>query len=246
MEILITNDDGWGAKGIMTLTALMRQFGHITVVAPDGARSGMSNAVSATRPMTLHKVSSPEFPDIDLYLTNGTPSDCVKLAINVIYGGNDRGIDLLVSGINHGSNGAVNVIYSGTMGACLVGSEHGIPSIGFSIYDMSSDPDFSHFERYIVELTRHLLDIGIQPGLCYNINAPIGPIKGIKWTRQCRSHWEKEMKPTTLENGETAYLLSGYLVNDEPEATDTDEWALTHGYVSVQPCSVDMTVYAAL
>ena len=245
MNILITNDDGWGAPGIMTLVEAMKGIGHVIVMAPDGARSGFSNAVTATRAVTLRRVEQAD-KDIEVYVTSGTPSDCIKLAINVLFKGDANAIDLIVSGVNHGSNAAINIIYSGTIGACLVAAEHQIPAIGFSIYDNSHEADLQYFRPYLAKLTQHLLDEGIKPGICYNINAPTGPIKGIQWTRQCKSHWEKEMKETLLENGEKGYLLSGYMVNDEPEATDTDEWALSHGYISVQPCSPDMTYYAAL
>lgn len=245
MNILITNDDGWGAPGIRMLVEEMKKIGHVIVLAPDGARSGFSNAVTATQPITLRKVDH-EGRDIEVYVTSGTPSDCIKLAINVVFKGDVSQIDLVVSGVNHGSNAAVNSIYSGTIGACLVAAEHQIPAIGFSIYDNSHEADLTYMRPYLASLTRHLLDEGIRPGTCYNINAPVGEIKGMKWTRQCKSHWEKEMKETPLENGEIGYMLSGYMVNDEPEATDTDEWALSHGYISIQPCSPDMTYYAAL
>jgi 5'-nucleotidase len=229
----------------MALVEAMKPIGKVYVLAPDGARSGFSNAVTATKAVNLRRVEQAD-KEIEVYVTSGTPSDCVKLAINVLFKGDKNAIDLIVSGVNHGSNAAINIIYSGTIGACLVAAEHQIPAIGFSIYDNSHESDLQYFRPYLGQLTKHLLDEGIQPGICYNINAPTGPIKGIRWTRQCKSHWEKEMKETELENGEKGYLLSGYMVNDEPEATDTDEWALSHGYISVQPCSPDMTYYAAL
>lgn len=242
MNILIVNDDGWGAKGLMTLLPHILPLGKVTVVVPDGPRSGMSNAVTATHPISLHKVEQEGF---DLYLTNGTPSDCVKLAINVLFKGDAQAIDLVVSGINHGSNASINLIYSGTMGACFVAAEHNIPAIGFSIDDMSDNPDFSYMEPYLGQLIEHLMDEGLQHK-CYNINAPKGAIQGVRWTRQSKSHWTDEMAPVRMENGETAYKLAGYMVNDEPEATDTDLWALEHGYISIQPCKVDMTDYGAL
>ena len=163
MEILVTNDDGWGAKGILTLVRILTQLGHVTVVAPDGPRSGMSNAISVQQPIYLRPFDDPNWGREDwqknatVYTTNGTPSDCVKLAIDVLFDGNPSRINLLASGINHGSNAAINVIYSGTMGAVFVGAEHGIPSIGYSIDDHSMDADFNYFEPYILELTRHLI-----------------------------------------------------------------------------------------
>ena len=247
MEILITNDDGWGSDGILLLTRLMLPLGHVTVLAPDGPRSGMSNAISSTALMNLKKIPTPEdMQGADIYVTNGTPSDCVKLAVNVLFDGESDRIDLVVSGINHGSNAAINIIYSGTMGAVFVAAEQGIPAIGFSIYDMDAHPDFGPMQDYIAPLVKQLYEQGMQPRQCYNINAPKGPIVGIKHTRQCRSHWAKEIVPAALPNGEQGYRMTGYLVNDEPEATDTDEWALAHGYLSVQCCSIDMTYHGTV
>ncbi len=255
MEILITNDDGWGAQGIVLLSQLMTQLGHVTVVAPDGPRSSMSNAISMGKPMSFDKVdltndarfTAEQKARLDVYITNGMPSDCVKLALNILFDDDPNRIDLMVSGINHGSNASINVVYSGTMGACFTGVEHGIRSIGLSIYDNYQPTDLSHFEPYIVELCRHLLiDNDWRWGMCYNINAPKGEIVGMKWTRQCRGHWEKEIVAQTTAEGKTEYWIKGNFVNEEPDAEDTDEWAVSHGFISIQPCSVDMTEYAAL
>lgn len=248
MNILITNDDGWGAKGIRTLARLMMPFGHVTVVAPDGARSGNATCISVQKPMYLTRVTDlePELAEAEVYVTNGTPADCIKLAINVLFGGDSTKIDLLVSGINHGSNAAVNVIYSGTMGACFVATEHGIPAIGYSYCDHQADIDLSEAERLIPEITRHLLDEETPYGVCYNVNFPVGPIEGIRWTRQCRGHWEKEMEPHTDEQGRTYYLLVGNFVNHEPDAPDTDEYALAHHMVAITPTTIDFTAYQML
>ena len=249
MEILITNDDGWGAKGILTLVRILTQLGHVTVVAPDGPRSGMSNAITVNQPIYLRQLEDANWGTEDwhknatIYTTNGTPSDCVKLAIDVVFEGDSTKIDLLASGINHGSNAGINVIYSGTMGACFVGAEHGIPSIGYSIDDHSADADFSHMERYILELTRHLIEQKMPYGVCYNINAPVGALEGVKWTRQCRGYWTKEMIESTDEQGNKCYRLGGEFVNIEPEADDTDHWAMNNHYLSVHPCTIDQTAY---
>ena len=249
MEILITNDDGWGAKGILTLVRILTQLGHVTVVAPDGPRSGMSNAITVNQPIYLRRLEDANWGTEDwhknatIYTTNGTPSDCVKLAIDVVFEGDSTKIDLLASGINHGSNAGINVIYSGTMGACFVGAEHGIPSIGYSIDDHSADADFSHIERYILELTRHLIEQKMPYGVCYNINAPVGALEGVKWTRQCRGYWTKEMIESTDEQGNKCYRLGGEFVNIEPEADDTDHWAMNNHYLSVHPCTIDQTAY---
>lgn len=252
MEILITNDDGWGAKGILTLVRILTQLGHVTVVAPDGPRSGMSNAITVTQPIYLRPLNDLNWGTEEwhkkatIYTTNGTPSDCVKLAIDVIFNEDSSRIDLLASGINHGSNAGINVIYSGTMGACFVGAEHGIPSIGYSIDDHNPNADFSHMEQYILELTRHLLDEKIPYGVCYNINAPIGPLEGVQWTRQCRGFWSKEMIETTDEQGNKCFKLGGEFVNIEPDAEDTDIWAMNNHYLSVHPCTIDQTAYAEI
>jgi 5'-nucleotidase len=252
MEILITNDDGWGAKGILTLVRILTQLGHVTVVAPDGPRSGMSNAITVTQPIYLRPLNDLNWGTEEwhkkatVYTTNGTPSDCVKLAIDVIFNEDSSRIDLLASGINHGSNAGINVIYSGTMGACFVGAEHGIPSIGYSIDDHNPNADFSHMEQYILELTRHLLDEKIPYGVCYNINAPIGPLEGVQWTRQCRGFWSKEMIETTDEQGNKCFKLGGEFVNIEPDAEDTDIWSMNNHYLSVHPCTIDQTAYAEI
>ena len=252
MEILITNDDGWGAKGILTLVRILTQLGHVTVVAPNGPRSGMSNAITVTQPIYLRPLNDLNWGTEEwhkkatVYTTNGTPSDCVKLAIDVIFNEDSSRIDLLASGINHGSNAGINVIYSGTMGACFVGAEHGIPSIGYSIDDHNPNADFSHMEQYILELTRHLLDEKIPYGVCYNINAPIGPLEGVQWTRQCRGFWSKEMIETTDEQGNKCFKLGGEFVNIEPDAEDTDIWAMNNHYLSVHPCTIDQTAYAEI
>ncbi|MBP5641834.1 MAG: 5'/3'-nucleotidase SurE [Paludibacteraceae bacterium] len=254
MEILITNDDGWGVQGLMTLVRHMTKLGHVTIVAPDGPRSSMSNSISLTKPMTMEKVdlkdcndfSEEEKKHIDAYISSGTPSDCVKLALNVLFHDDASRVDLLVSGINHGSNASINVVYSGTMGACFTGCEHGIKAIGFSIYTHEQPTDMSNFEPYIIELTRHLLSEPWQPLMCYNINAPLGKLNGVKWTRQCHGHWEKEIDVRQDENGKPIYWMTGNFINEEPDATDTDEWAVANGYISVQPCTADMTNYGAL
>ena len=252
MEILITNDDGWGAKGILTLTRILTQLGHVTVVAPDGPRSGMSNAITVTQSIYLRELNDSNWGSEEwqkhatIYTTNGTPSDCVKLAIDVIFDGDSSKIDLLASGINHGSNAGINVIYSGTMGACFVGAEYGIPSIGYSIDDHKPDADFSHMEKYLLELTRHLSEEKMPYGVCYNINAPVGPLEGVQWTRQCRGFWSKEMIETIDEQGNKCFKLGGEFINIEPDAEDTDLWAMNNHYLSVHPCTIDQTAYAEI
>lgn len=237
MRILITNDDGWGAKGILTLVRIMRQLGEVTVVAPDGPRSGQSNAITVLQPLRFKKIQ--EEPGLTVYTCNGTPTDCVKLAIHQIFEGQNP--DLVCSGINHGDNGMVNVIYSGTMGAVFEGCARGITSIGFSICNHNPDADFSYFEPHVLELTKRILALPKKVCQCWNINCPIGPVKGVKLTRHCHGYWDKEYQEYTDPTGGKFYILTGQFINTEPEATDTDQYANRQGYISVSPTTIDMT-----
>ena len=162
----------------------------------------------------------------------------------------DQPIDLVVSGINHGSNAAINVIYSGTMGACLVAAEKGIPAIGWSINSHLLDADLHWLQPFLTDITQHLLEEGITPGTCYNINAPLGEIEGIRWTRQCRGHWANELVEATDEPLREGILstwrLAGEFINDEPQAQDTDIWAMDHQLLAITPISIDLTDYGSL
>ena len=239
--ILITNDDGHDAPGIEVLTRLMTQIGDVVVVAPDGARSAQSNALTVTHPIRFKKIEERE--GLVRYMCTGTPTDCVKLALNEIV---ERRPDLVVAGINHGSNSAINVIYSGTMGAVLEGCENGILSIGFSINDHTMDADFSFFEKYVLQITRQALKHGLPHATCLNVNAPVGEIAGVRVARQCDGRWTKEYAKRTDPRGGAYFWLTGYFENHEPEAEDTDEWALDHGYISIVPTKIDLTAYDAM
>jgi len=239
--ILITNDDGHEANGIEVLTRLMMQIGDVVVVAPDGPRSAQSNALTVTHPIRFKKIEEKE--GLIRYVTTGTPTDCVKLALNEIV---ERRPDLVVAGINHGSNSAINVIYSGTMGAVLEGCENGILSIGFSICDHSLEADFSLFEPFVLQITREALKNGLPHATCLNVNAPIGEIAGIKVARQCDGRWTKEYAKRTDPRGGSYFWLTGNFENHEPESEDTDEWALDHGYISIVPTKIDLTAHEAI
>lgn len=238
--ILVTNDDGVDAPGILTLTKLMMKLGDVLVVAPDGPRSGQSNAITVNEPVKAGLIEKKD--GLTRYSCTGTPTDCVKLAQDSLA---DRKIDLLVAGINHGSNAAINVIYSGTMGAALEGCTHRIPSVGFSLCDHAFDADFSFFEPYILEISKETLRGGLPENVCLNVNAPMGKLKGVRVARQCKGQWIKEFEKRTDPHGREYYWLSGYFDNFEPEAEDTDEWALANGYVSVVPTTIDITAYKA-
>jgi 5'-nucleotidase len=239
--ILITNDDGHDARGIEVLTRLMMQIGDVVVVAPDGPRSAQSNALTVTHPVRFKKLEERE--GLIRYSSTGTPTDCVKLALNEIV---ERKPDLVVAGINHGSNSAINVIYSGTMGAVLEGCENGILSIGFSVCDHSAGADFANFEPYVLQITREALKNGLPHATCLNVNAPVGEIAGIKVARQCDGRWTKEFEKRMDPHGKAYYWLTGYFENHEPESEDTDEWALNHGCVSIVPTKIDLTAHEAI
>lgn len=244
MHILIVNDDGWGTPGIRMLTEEMCRMGRVTVVAPDSARSGHGACITVGKPLYVTEVKDHGIAGATVYTTNGTPADCVKLALEVVCPQDP--FDLMVSGINHGNNCSVNVLYSGTMGACFVACEHGIPAIGYSIDSHLMEVELQHLRPYIVETAKHLMDEEWLERTCYNINAPVGEIQGVRWTRGCRGNWHKEMAETTDEQGRKCWTLAGEYVNHEPQAEDTDIWAVEHGYLSIQPVSIDMTQYGAL
>ena len=246
MNIVVVNDDGWGTAGIRLLAKEMTKIGKVFVIAPDGPRSGKGAAISVTTPIYLRRIEEHDLNGAEVYTTNGTPADCVKLAREVVL--KDQRIDLLVSGINHGSNASINVIYSGTMGACLVAAEKGIPAIGWSINDHQMDVDLHWLQPFLCEVTQHLLEEGIAPNTCYNINAPVGEIEGIRWTRHCRGHWANELVPDEDKPADvlSSWRLAGEYINDEPDATDTDIWAMDHQLLAITPITVDLTEYGSL
>ena len=237
--ILITNDDGYQAKGIEALVESVKDLGEIIVVAPDGPRSGMSSAITSLQALRIHLVK--EEKDLKIYSCSGMPVDCVKLGISEIAG---RKPDIVLSGVNHGSNAAVAVLYSGTMGAAIEGAIFKIPSIGFSLLDHSHDADFSFSKKYIYSITKQVIAEGLPSGTCLNVNIPKGSdLKGTKVCRQASGQWVKEFMKSKDGVNRDIYWLTGYFANDEPDDDATDEWALAHGYVSIVPVKVDMTDY---
>lgn len=247
MNIVVVNDDGWGTAGIRLLAKEMTKLGRVTVIAPDGARSGYGAAITVANPFYLRRIEEHDLNGAKVYVTNGTPADCVKIAREELFP--DETIDLLVSGINHGNNAAINAMYSGTIGACLVAAEKGIPAIGWSINSHEMDVDLHWIQPYLVEVTQHLMEEGIAPRVCFNINAPVGEIEGIRWTRQCVGHWTKELAPMDepLPEGVIkGWKLAGEFVNDEPSSTDTDIWAMDHQLLSITPLTIDWTHYGSL
>ena len=246
MNIVVVNDDGWGTAGIRLLAKEMTKLGHVTVIAPDGARSGFGAAISVANPMYLRRIEEHDLNGAEVYVTNGTPADCIKIAREHLFA-NDT-IDLVVSGINHGNNASINAMYSGTIGAFLVAAEKGIPAIGWSINSHEMDVDLHWIQPFLVDVTQHLYEEGIAPRTCFNINAPVGEIEGIRWTRQCIGHWAHELAPIEEkpEGVLQAWKLKGEFVNEEPSATDTDIWAMEHQLLSITPLKIDWSDYGSL
>lgn len=243
--ILVTNDDGINAPGIYNLVMVAQQLGEVVVVAPDSPQSGMGHAITLSQPLRLKKVDV--FEGIQAYECSGTPVDCVKLAKNVLF--KDQVIDLCVSGINHGSNASINIIYSGTLSAAMEASLEGIPSIGFSLLDYSFDANFAEGLPYVRQIMSYVLENGIEQGSLLNVNIPAIPeaaIRGVKVCRQADARWIEEFVEAKDPRGVPYYWMTGSFVNDEAESEDTDVWALQNNYISVVPSMHDLTNYRAV
>ena len=241
--ILITNDDGITAPGLRNLVEIMKTIGEVVVVAPDSPQSGMGHAITINKPLRLDKVEV--FHNVLSYQCSGTPADCVKLAVNKVL---HKKPDLLVSGINHGSNSSINVIYSGTMSAAVEGSIEGIPSIGFSLCDFNIDADFSVATHYAKIIAKQILKIGLQVGTLLNVNIPklpLSKVKGIKVCRQANAKWVESFDERMDPHKRKYYWLRGEFVNLD-SGNDTDEWALKNGYVSLVPVRYDLTAHHAI
>lgn len=245
--IFLTNDDGYMSKGFRAAIEVARSFGHVIAIAPDRVQSGMSQAITISTPLFLRQVESTD--DVEIYSFSGTPVDCVKVAFDHFL--QERKIDLVLSGINHGSNAAVNVMYSGTMGAAIEGSFYGIPAVGLSLDDHSAEADFEAAVEYGRRIVAAVLDAAatLPRPLCLNVNVPaipLGEIQGIKPCRQTKGFWREDFYRRLDPHGRDYFWLTGKFNNAEPDAEDSDEWALAHGYVAVVPVQVDMTDYRML
>jgi 5'-nucleotidase len=242
--ILVTNDDGINAPGIRTLISVIKDIGDVIVVAPDSPQSGMGHAITINS--TLHSSRiTPKNSEIIEYSCSGTPADCVKLAINELM---PRKPDLCVSGINHGSNSSINVIYSGTMSAAIEAGIEGVPAIGFSLLDYSWNADFSHSKDFIRKITLNALNNGIPKGVVLNVNIPAvkkSDIKGVKICRQAKAYWVEEFDKRKNPLGQEYYWLTGKFVNKD-QGEDTDEWALKNNYISIVPVEFDLTAHHAI
>jgi 5'-nucleotidase len=242
--ILVTNDDGVYSKGILALTEAVLPFGDVVVVAPDKPQSGMGHAVTINNLLRLHPLKY-DLPVQAAFACSGTPVDCVKLAIYKVM---HRKPDLVVSGINHGSNSSINVIYSGTMSAAVEGAVEGIPSIGFSLLDHSADADFEASQQVVQKVVAGALENGIPNGTCLNVNIPKGipsSIAGIRICHQAKGYWEDNFDVRTDPFGKPYYWLTGeFKLMDE--GMETDEIALANNFVSVVPVHFDLTAYQAM
>lgn len=238
--ILITNDDGIASPGIKALVDAVKHLGKVVVVAPDKPQSGMGHAITIGHPLRMHAKNL--FDGIEAYECSGTPVDCVKLAVDKVL---HRKPDICLSGVNHGANHSINVIYSGTMSAALEASIESIPSVGFSLLDYSIDADFSGAKKYAAILVEHLLKRKYDKHLCLNVNIPAVDeklLKGLKVCRQAYAKYEEKFDERNDPHGKKYYWLTGDFVNFD-KGRDTDVWALKNNYVSVVPVQFDLTHY---
>jgi len=242
--ILVSNDDGITSKGIRVLVSVMKKLGDVVVVAPDSPQSGMGHAITIGQTLRLYEEDI--FEDVLAYKSSGTPADCVKLAKHYVL--KDRKPDLVVSGINHGSNTSISVLYSGTMSAAIEGALEGLPSIGFSLCDFSSKADFSHVEEWVEKIARQVLEHGIPKGIALNVNFPPKrneDIRGIKICRQADAKWQEEFAERFDPTGRKYFWMAGNFVNFD-KGEDNDEWAIANNYVSIVPCQYDLTAHHAI
>jgi len=242
--ILVTNDDGITAPGIIALVEVMKTLGDVVVVAPDKPQSGMGHAITINSTLRLHRTHTHGIKEE--YSCSGTPVDCVKFAVNKIL---KRKPDLCVSGVNHGSNTSINVIYSGTMSAAVEGAIESIPSIGFSLCDFAHEADFTASKKIIKVICEKVLKHGLPKDVCLNVNIPKGKydeLKGIKVCRQARANWIEELDERHDPSGRPYYWLTGKFDNYDEGKKDTDVWAVENNYVSVVPVQFDMTAHSAI
>jgi 5'-nucleotidase len=242
--ILVTNDDGISAPGIRNLIAVMKEFGDVAVVAPDSPQSAMGHAITINNTLFFNQVNF----DTDLHKEiscSGTPVDCVKIALNEIL---DRKPDLCVSGINHGSNASINVIYSGTMSAAMEAAMNGIPAIGFSLLDYDWNADFEQAKPFIRKIVTQVLEKGIPDDIVLNVNIPKLPtesIKGIKICRQAKANWIEKFDKRQTPHGRNYYWMTGEFINQD-KGEDTDIWALENNFIAIVPVQFDFTAHHAI
>lgn len=243
--ILVTNDDGITSRGIRTLVNIMKDIGDVIVVAPDSPQSGMGHAITVGDTLRLEPTSI--FGDIKAYECSGTPADCVKMARHYVLK-DQRQPDLVVSGINHGSNTSISVLYSGTMSAAIEAAIESVPAIGFSLCDFSIDADFGHTTEYVRKIALKVLEGGLPDGVALNVNFPPKrneSLRGIRVCRQANARWMENFDERYDPNGRRYFWMAGNFVNFD-KGEDNDEWAIANNYVSVVPCQFDLTAHHAI
>ena len=243
--ILVSNDDGITSKGIFTLVNAMKQLGDVIVVAPDSPQSGMGHAITVGE--TLRLEENFIFEGVRAFECSGTPADCVKMARHFVLKG-QRQPDVIVSGVNHGSNSSISVLYSGTMSAAIEGAIEGTPSIGFSLCDYSHKAEMDHIEKYLISITDTVLKKGLPKGVALNVNFPAKQnesIKGVRVCRQANAKWEEDFDVRIDPHGRRYFWMVGNFVNFD-KGEDNDEWAIANNYVSVDPCQFDLTAQSAI
>ncbi len=240
--ILISNDDSINAPGIHTLVDCVSHLGDVIVVAPEQPHSGMSSAFTVNAALRI--TSRPDYNGARMFTVNGTPVDCIKLGLYAVA---PRRPDLVLAGINHGSNSGTSIVYSGTMGAALEACMEGIPSVGFSLLHHSMKADFSLSAPMVTSIVEDVLAKGLPKGVCLNVNIPAKVVpEGVKVCRAARGHWSDGYSRYLDPHGNPFYWLKGRFVNEDIEATDTDEYWLARNYISVVPVSPDMTDASAI
>lgn len=244
--ILVTNDDGYNAPGINHLIEFVKEIAEVVVVAPDSPQSGMGHAITIDSTLEVHRLDlDGAYKGLQAYSTSGTPADCVKLALHEIL---DRKPDLVVSGINHGANSSINVIYSGTMSAAIEAGVEGIAAIGFSLLDYSWSANFEACKNVVQTLVKEALDKGIPSGTVLNVNIPKtdgAAVKGMRVCRQAKANWKERFDKRVSPTGKEYYWLTGdFILLDEGE--DTDIAALEAGYVSIVPTQFDLTAHHSM
>lgn len=248
MLFLLSNDDGYQAKGINDLIAMLRPLADIFVVAPDSARSGASLSISAHTPVRNKLISHDEAHDglgsLTVWACSGTPDDCVKMAFEKLLPATP---DLVIAGINHGDNCAVNAHYSGTVGIAIEGTIKHIPSIAFSSGYLAPDADFTYMQPWILRIIQYVLDNGLPQGTFLNVNAGAYPeLKGMRLCKMGMGDWKEEWQEMTHPHGWKYYWIAGYYAPDAPDDEETDTWAYNNGYVAITPIKLDLTDYETL
>lgn len=236
--ILVSNDDSYTAKGVKELVRILQHLGDVVCVCPELPQSGMSMALTVNSPLRAKRLE--DYHGCEMYKVNGTPVDCIKVAIDNLL---PRKPDIVVTGINHGSNAAINVVYSGTMGAAFEGCAYGIPSIGFSLTTHDEDADFSPCWPVVNSVVKSVIEHGLPKGICLNVNMPahVKEYKEMRVTKGCRGRWDDRYREYMDPANRPFYFLEGNYINEEPENEDTDEWCLRHGIVSIVPVKLDPT-----